>query len=117
MEDRRMHDEKFNQLEAQVTKHIAECNLQFNELRELVRSNVRCVGELIDAQKESTVAITNLAKETQGVVEVYNNVSGAVKVGSAVQNFGFWLMKWGVIGAGIYTGIKFVSSWIHKLFP
>lgn len=112
-----MSDEKFNQLELQLSRHIDFCHQQFEELRESLQSNAKCVGELIDAQKQSTRAITDLAKATEGVVEVYNNVNGAVKVGVMVQKFGLWLIKWGVLGVAFYTFCKTLGTWIDKGVP
>ena len=109
-----MNDEKFNQLEAQLSRHIDFCHGQFTELRDSLRSNAQCVGELIDAQKESTRAITDLAKATEGVIEVYNSVNGAITVGKQVQRFGLWLLKWPVIGYGLYHLLKTLSQYFDK---
>lgn len=102
-----MSDEKLNQLETQLTNHVTFCHGQFSDLR--VSFN-----KLIDAQEEQTRAITDLANATRGVVEVYNSVNGAITVGKQLQRFGLWLLKWPVIGYGLYHLLKSLSQYFDK---
>lgn len=107
MENRRMSDEKFNQLQSQLTDHVTFCHSQFSELR-------TSFGELIEVQKDQTKAITELANATKGVVDVYNSVNGAITVGKQMQRFGLWLLKWPVIGYGLFHLAKSLGQYFDK---
>lgn len=57
--------------------------------------------ELITATEANTQAVSKLVKETQGVVNLYRDVEGVYRFGVAMQNFGLWVIKWPVVGAGL----------------
>lgn len=50
---------------------------------------------------------------TKGVVEAYEALQGAIKVGITLQNFALWCAKWGVIG----TGVAAFIYWVLELPP
>jgi hypothetical protein len=64
-------------------------------------------------QEANTKSIAMLIEETRGVIELYNNLKGATAVGISVQNFGLWLIKWPLIGMGLYTAF----NWVLSKFP
>ena len=57
--------------------------------------------ELINATEANTKAVSKLVQETQGVVNLYRDVEGVYRFGVAMQNFGLWVIKWPVVGAGL----------------
>lgn len=69
--------------------------------------------ELITATEANTVAVSKLVQETQGVVSLYRDVEGVYRFGKTAQQFGVWLIKWPVIGAGIFT----MYLWLKENFP
>lgn len=63
--------------------------------------------ELIRCSEENTKALNLLADETRDIVQVYRDTVGAIKVGTAVQRFGIWCLKWGAIFGGFFAALKF----------
>lgn len=77
-------------------------------------------GKLITAQQVNTEAITKLTKsvcvltdDTREIISTYQDIRGTVRVGSSVQKFILWLLKWGMIGAGIAAIIKWGVKFFH----
>lgn len=66
--------------------------------------------EMGDMVRANTQATHDLAESTRGVVQLYSDVQGTVRVGVAVQKFCTWLVKWGAIG----TAAAAVISWVVK---
>lgn len=65
---------------------------------------------LVECQKQNAEAIGRLKRDTEDIINIYNNIQGASRVGVAVQNFLLWLAKFGVIGTGIAALIKLISK-------
>jgi|TARA_Y100000310_G_scaffold127563_1_gene126684 ferritin-like metal-binding protein YciE len=101
-----MSQEKLNQLELQLDNHIKECDERFSRIDERTE-------KLIESQERCTVALEKLTEDTSGVVALYNNAQGAVATGISIQKFGLWLLKWPLIGAGLYA----VYEWFIKHLP
>lgn len=57
--------------------------------------------KMLAAQEENAAAISSLLESTQGVVQLYNDLSSAVRLGTALQKFTIWLAKFGIVGAAI----------------
>lgn len=68
------------------------------------------IDRLCAILQQNTVAIDNLTESTEGVISLYNDVNGSIRLGKGVQNFCIWLAKWGVVGGVLAGGI----SWIAK---
>jgi len=94
-----MVEERLHQLEMEFRKHKDDCD----------KRDAR-VDKLIEAQERCTAALERLTHDTSGVVELYNNAAGAVKVGISVQKFGLWLLKWPLIGAGLYAAYQWLIA-------
>lgn len=69
--------------------------------------------ELAECNRLNAETIAQLREETRGIIALYNNLNGAARIGIAVQNFGVWVVKWPLIGTGIYTLYK----WFTKHWP
>lgn len=70
----------------------------------------RRLDALVRSQEATTAAIKKLTEDTQGVVDLYQNARGVVTVGVAIQKLGLWMIKWPVVGAGIYA----IWDWLDK---
>jgi hypothetical protein len=95
----RFSDTELTALRADFDAYKDEQDAKFDRLIAMVESNNRATGEL--------------AAATQDIVRVYTDWQGTIRIGAAVQRCCLWLGKWGVIGAGMAAGIKYVLS----LFP
>lgn len=61
-------------------------------------------------QQQNTTNIALLIAETRALVNLQKNIEGTLSVGKAVQNFMSYIIKWPVIGAGIYSIVKFLKE-------
>jgi len=90
-----MSEERFNQLENMITQHTSHCERRFNERDEQF-------NKMLHAQAETIEALNHLTTATKDMIETYNHIRGAVVIGQSIQKFGLWLIKWPLIGAGLY---------------
>jgi len=70
---------------------------------------------LFKAQENNTAAIAEITKnvahvieETRAIVQLHKDLQGTIRVGSALQRFMFWLLKWGTIGVAIIATLKWL---------
>lgn len=85
--------------------HIEVCEKKFSEGDE--RMNL-----LLAVQQQQGEILHRVDSNTSGVVEVFESIKGTIKVGSAVQQFGVWLFKLGVVGAIVYG----FFMWLYEMF-
>lgn len=98
---------KFRQeLRKELEDHITVCNERFEYLDKRML-------QLIECQEANTRAVTDLTVKSAGVIELYQNLGGAIKTGVAVQRFGIWIVKWPLVGAGLYTAYQ----WLIERLP
>lgn len=85
---------------------------KYDELVKLQSEQAKLYSEryadLLKAQERNTESIQALVEETRGIVELHRDLQGAARVGSAIQSFGSWLLKWGSVGVVFYAGLKWV---------
>ncbi len=105
-DEMRFSDEKLFQLHRDFNEHVIECEKRFT-------AGDKQFEQLIDVTSQNTVAMTSLIEETRAVVQLYKDVQGVARVGKGVQTFGFWLLKWPLIGGGLYA----LFSWVVKHLP
>lgn len=74
---------------------------------------------ILKAQEVNTAAITRLTssvstlvEDTRAVVQLSKDLQGAARVGTGLQRFMLWCMKWGMIGIGVVSGI----TWLLERF-
>jgi len=67
------------------------------------------LDKLLQSQERLTNAIEKLTNDTQGVVDLYQNAQGAITIGVALQKLGIWVIKWPVVGAGMYS----IYHWVQ----
>lgn len=109
--------ERFNQLENKMNDHIELCRSEFERINSRNAEVDDRIEKLIVSQQQSTEAMDRLTEATRGVVEVYNNVNGAIKVGTTMQRFLLWVLKWPVLGAAIFTSINYLGELLSQMFP
>lgn len=91
-----MSEERFNQIETAMTNHIDQCERRFRE-------RDAQFDKVMQAQTETIDALNHLTTATKDMIETYNHIRGAVVIGQSVQKFGLWLIKWPLIGTGVYA--------------
>ena len=91
------------QLEQRLNDHIEHCDARFEEGR-------KQLDELLTSTQRSTDAVNRLTSETAEFVELYRDMKGVVRIGVIVQKAGLWVIKWPLIGTGIYAIYKWFTS-------
>lgn len=84
-----------------------------DEFRKHERSDDKRFGDLFELQRQNAEAITLLTKNTKDIIQLHKDLRGAVRIGTTIQHFGIWLMKWPVIGLGLYTA----WNWLINHLP
>lgn len=107
--DMRFSDEKLFQFHNDFTEHVAKCEERFTE-------GDKQFKQLIDVTSKNTIAMTSLIDETREVVQLYKDVQGVARIGKGVQSFGVWLLKWPLIGGGLYALFNWVINHIPDQF-
>ena len=105
-DEMRFSDEKLYQFHNEFRQHVNRCEERFNDGDEQFR-------QLIQAQQKNTDAISSLIEETREVVQLHKDIRGATRIGKNVQSFLAWVVKWPLIGAGLYAMI----TWILNHLP
>ena len=97
--------QKFDDHVELFKKHVLDDHVKFNNM--------------IDAQIANTDAITSLTTQvsevvinTSAIVQLHKDFQGAACIGSGVQRFLVWCLKWG----GIFGGIGFAVKWTVEYF-
>ena len=83
---------------------------EFQELKTRFESHEAKIDPLIEACNRNSTAIENLVEETSAIISLHKDLQGTIRVGANVQSFGLWLMKWPLIGAGLYTAFNWLIS-------
>ena len=102
----RFSDEKLYQFRDEFRQHVARCEERFNDGDEQFK-------QLIQAQQKNTDAISSLIEETRSIVQLHKDIQGVTRIGKAAQSFLAWVVKWPLIGAGLYAMV----SWIIDHLP
>ncbi len=102
----RFSDEKLYQFHDEFRQHVARCEERFNDGDEQFK-------QLIQAQQKNTDAISSLIEETREIVQLHKDIQGVTRIGKGIQMFLVWVIKWPLIGTGIYAMV----NWILKHLP
>lgn len=80
---------------------------KWSEFSAMINSNT-------EANLKIAESLQRLEKNTEGVVKLFDDWKGTVRIGTSAQHFGLWLAKWGVIGAGLAAiwawGLRFITE-------
>ena len=93
-------------LDKKLQLHVEHCDAQFEEGRNQFR-------ELVSHSKAITKAVNQLADDMEPIIELKEDLQGAAHLGMRIQKFGFFIVKWPVIGAGLYA----IYNWAIDLLP
>lgn len=100
-EEQRFSDKELVQLRKDLMNHKLLQEERYDQQQEQL-------GSILNAVESNTKSVSDLAKSTAGVVQLYEDIQGAARVGVSIQNFCLWLAKWGAIGTGLTAAIFYV---------
>lgn len=103
----RFSDEQLFQFHDQFLAHVEQA-----EKRE--ERDEKRFAAMMDAQERNIQAITLLTEETRVVVQLSKDVQAAARIGGGIQRFGLWILKWPLIGAGMYTAFNWIVDHLPK---
>lgn len=99
----RFSDERLSSFYREFREHVEDYKAQR-------AADAIVFRELIDSQAALTREVSFLVESTKGVVSLYDDIQGAVRIGSAAQRFGTWIIKWPLIGTGLFAAWKWLSG-------
>ncbi len=95
-------------LEQEFRDHVLYTQQRFREMDERIDHIQQMQAENARQMAELIASVKALTTRTSGVVEAYESIRGAAKVGVALQDICIWLAKWGVLGTAAAAGLKWV---------
>lgn len=109
---RRASDQRLEEFFTQFERHMKRTDDMFAlQSDQLERLNDIC-HQNTESISTTAKSVQDLADATKGVVEVYNNASGAIKTAKALQDVIAWLVKLGFFGGLIAAFI----IWLLEYF-
>lgn len=97
-------------LEQRLADHMEYCESRFskgeNQFAELVEA-IRQNNELIANAAANT---DRVIAETEQVVKIYKDMQGAISIAVTLQKIGIWVIKWPLVGTGIYAIYKWTNG-------
>lgn len=79
---------------ATFDEHVKSMDQRFCALSEQMACNTEAVTRLAES-------VDRHAKNSAGVIELYNDFQGTIRMGTRLQAFIKWLLGFGVVGAGV----------------
>lgn len=106
--------ENLEETQKHLINHIKLCNDYIERVvRQLEETNEKIEKMLIITQ-DNTKAIISLKAETRDIVDLYKDIQGATRLATNIQKFTTWVIKWPLIGSGIYFVYeKFIKPWVN----
>lgn len=101
-----LHSQDAVELNKKIDNHINDCNEQFDEGR-------KQFIELKECSNATTEAVNKLAGDMEPIIELKEDLKGAASLGIKIQKVCVWIVKWPVIGTGIYV----IYNWVIDLIP
>lgn len=93
-----------NDIKNTLKDHIEDHEKQRDDDRETIK-------ELLEVSKSNAESIKLVIDETKGIIQLYKDMQGVVRVGITMQKVGIWLIKWPLIGAGLHQLFIWVSGY------
>lgn len=93
--------EKVSPVETGLQDHIEYTKNQFEAGQKQMESLEECIHK-------NAEAIEEVRQNTKAMAEAWSHLESVIKVGITVQKFGIWVVKWPVIGLGIYSIIRYI---------
>ena len=108
----RCTDEKLFQLCRDFEEHKNRFTLheqreieKFDRIIQAQERNTQAIGEL-------TIQVSDLVGDTRDIVQLHRDFQGVARVGTGVQAFSLWCLKWG----GILGALGISINWIVEHF-
>lgn len=103
-----MDDPYYQRINA-VAQMVEEQKQAFEEKALADEQQFEHLTALIEKQAELTAKnqeqLGSLISESLDLLQLYKDLQGLGRIGSGLQKFAFWVMKWPLIGAGLYSAI------------
>jgi len=99
-------DKRITTMELWKEAHIKE----YEKFKSETNINTK---DLLTAVSANTLAVGELVKETRGIVEMYRDFTGVIRIAGRLQKFAIFCTKWGILGSiALYAAQK-----IREVFP
>ena len=102
--------EKFDRHVERFDEHESREEEKFNRLIEAQQNNTQAISEL-------TGQVSALVTDTRDIVQLHKDFRGAARVGSGIQGFVLWCMKWGGIIGGLGAALHYLVEHFSKHPP
>ena len=96
-------------LNQKLEDHIEHTNARFDKGDERFDIISKCL-------MDNTAAVNRSSEETKELVTLWHDIQGVTRIGMSVQRFGIWVIKWPLIGGGLYTAYHWVVQNLHEVF-
>lgn len=93
-------------------QRLDEFYAEFHEHLQREDDQMKRLIECQQANAEAIAKLTAVCIKMEGVLEVYEAIIGTIKTGAAAQRLGLWVLKWPLIGTGLYT----IYQWVLDHF-
>ena len=100
-------EQRLNAHQEKLNTHIEQCDAQFAE-------GTLQFLQLMEQSRATTEAVQTMVQQSAAVIRTYNDFSGAIRIGISAQKFGLWLIKWPLVGAGLYAAYKWFIDYISS---
>lgn len=87
----------------------------FNKLVEAQRVNTEAQRINTESIYNVTNSVDKLVRDTKSIVQLHKDFEGAARLGSGLQKFLIWVLKWGAIGTGIATAVLWITEHFGKI--
>lgn len=65
----------------------------------------------IDARFDKVIETQErMIKDTADIIQLHKDLQSTARLGIKIQKFGLWLVRWPVIGIGLYAIYKWVTT-------
>lgn len=102
--------EKINAQHEVFNQHVVDCEKKFTRGADNFKTLFLAQEENTRAQQENTKAVAELIENTKAVVQLYQDLQGVGRMGKGAQGFLTWVIKWPLIGGGLYGMCKWVMN-------
>lgn len=112
--------EQIEMLQQRLLDHVDECEKRFNQgsgqmdsILECTTKNSESIKTLASNVAELTNNVGELTDNTKGLVQIYQDVQGAARMGMFVKRVFTWLIGLPIVGAGFFTVYHWVLEFIR----
>lgn len=97
----RFSDQQLTELRVDFDQHKDEQERRWGQLAAMVEENTEAVKRIADA-------VECQAESTAGIVQLYQDLQGAARIGVGLRKFMTWLVGLGSAGIAIAAAISYV---------